>query len=91
MTREEAIKYLKIDINLSNRRTYVDSELILTNEEFKEAKIMALQTLEQQEVLLKQIEELKKENDFLKKMQQILTKDMSDGQLGRAIFKNLKL
>ena len=36
MTREEAIKYLKIDINLSNRRTYVDSELILTNEEFKE-------------------------------------------------------
>ena len=46
MTRKEAIKYLKIDINLSNRRTCVDSELILTNEEFKEALQMAIEALD---------------------------------------------
>ena len=85
MTRNEAIARLKIYRNYLCKM----SSMFDVNEVSKPFN-MAIEALEQQKSLLKQIEELKKENDFLKKMQQNSTKDMSNEQLGKIVYQTLK-
>lgn len=80
MTRKEAI------FELIKIRRRLEEDSTIDAEPFD----MAIEALEQQKSLLKQIEELKKENDFLKKMQQNSTKDMSNEQLGKIVYQTLK-